>query len=266
MHKIISIANQKGGVGKTTTAMNVGVALRLAGKRVLLIDLDPQANLSTYLDFDNTADEGPTISHLMMTAVGQMKKPDNAKQYIRHNELNGIDFIPSDIDLANADFYLSGVISRETVLKRMLTDEITEDYDYVIIDCLPSLGVLLMNALVASNGVIIPVQAQKFAFDGLGMLNNIFGQVRDTLKPDLELIGVLPTMVDHTNASRRITEKLKESYREKLFDTVIHRATEAIESTDKHKSLCLYKNRLGEEYKSVAKEIMERTGQGNGTV
>lgn len=266
MQKIISVANQKGGVGKTTTAMNVGVALRLAGKRVLLIDLDPQANLSTYLDFDNTDDDCPTISHLMMTAIGQMKKLDNVKQYIRHNELNDIDFIPSDINLANADFYLSGVISRETVLKRMLTSEIIEDYDYIIIDCLPSLGVLLMNALVASNGVIIPVQAQKFAFDGLGMLNNIFGQIRDTLKPDLELTGVLPTMVDHTNASKRIVEKLKESYHEKLFDTVIHRATEAIESTDKHKSLCLYKNRLGEEYKAVAAEIMERTGQSDGTI
>ena len=260
MHKIISIANQKGGVGKTTTAMNVGVALRLAGKRVLLIDLDPQANLSTYLDFDND-DERPTISHLMMTAIGQMKKLDNVKQYIRHNALNDIDFIPSDINLANADFYLSGVISRETVLKRMLTNEIIEDYDYIIIDCLPSLGVLLMNALVASNGVIIPVQAQKFAFDGLVMLNNIFGQIKDTLKPDLELIGVLPTMVDHTNASKKIVEKLKESYNEKLFNTVIHRATEAIESTDKHKSLCLYKNRLGEEYKAVAMEVMERTGK-----
>lgn len=266
MHKVISIANQKGGVGKTTTAMNVGVALRLAGKRVLLIDLDPQANLSTYLDFDSTNDEYPTISHLMMTAIGQIKKLDNIKQYIRHNELNDIDFIPSDINLANADFYLSGVISRETVLRRMLTNELIEDYDYIIIDCLPSLGVLLMNALVASNGVVIPVQAQKFAFDGLGMLNNIFGQIKDTLKPDLELIGVLPTMVDHTNASRKIVDKLKESYNEKLFNTVIHRATEAIESTDKHKSLCLYKNRLGEEYKSVAAEIIERTEQENGTV
>jgi len=98
------------------------------------------------------------------------------------------------------------------------------------------------------------------------MLNNIFGQIKDTLKPDLELIGVLPTMVDHTNAIKRIVEKLKESYNEKLFDTVIHRATEAIESTDKHKSLCLYKNRLGEEYKAVAAEIMERTGQSDGTI
>ena len=262
MCRIISIANQKGGVGKTTTAMNVGVALRLTGKRVLLIDLDPQANLSTYLGFTN--DEGepiddlPTISHLMMVAIGQGKKLTDVKQYIRHNELNDIDYIPSDINLANADCYLAGALSRETVLKRMLTSELISDYDYIIIDCLPSLGVLLMNALVASNGIIIPVQAQKFAFDGLGMLNSIFDQVKATLKPELSLIGVLPTMVDHTNASKRVIEKLKEAYPDELFNTVIHRATEATESTNKHRSLCLYRNRLGEEYKAVVEEIIRR--------
>lgn len=262
MCKIISIANQKGGVGKTTTAMNVGVGLRLEGKRVLLIDLDPQANLSTYLGFTDDegdpVDELPTISHLMMAAIGQGKKLTDVKKYIRHNELNDIDYIPSDINLANADCYLAGALSRETVLKRMLSEELLSGYDFIIIDCLPSLGVLLMNALVASNGIIIPVQAQKFAFDGLGMLNSIFEQVRATLKPDLKLIGVLPTMVDHTNASKRVIEKLKETYTDKLFNAVIHRATEATESTNKHRSLCLYKNRLGEEYRAVSCEILHR--------
>lgn len=262
MCRIISIANQKGGVGKTTTAMNVGVALRLMGERVLLIDLDPQANLSTYLGFTN--DEGepiddiPTISHLMMVNIGQVKRLDNVKKYIRHNELNDIDYIPSDINLANADCYLAGALSRETVLKRMLSKELIGDYDYIIIDCLPSLGVLLMNALVASDGIIIPVQAQKFAFDGLGMLNSIFNQVKETLEPELRLIGVLPTMVDRTNASKRVIDKLREAYPDELFDSVIHRATEATESTNKHRSLCLYKNRLGDEYKAVAAEITQR--------
>lgn len=262
MCRIISIANQKGGVGKTTTAMNVGVALRLMGERVLLIDLDPQANLSTYLGFTN--DEGepiddiPTISHLMMVNIGQVKRLDNVKKYIRHNELNDIDYIPSDINLANADCYLAGALSRETVLKRMLSKELIGDYDYIIIDCLPSLGVLLMNALVASDGIIIPVQAQKFAFDGLGMLNSIFNQVKETLKPELRLIGVLPTMVDRTNASKRVIDKLREAYPDELFDSVIHRATEATESTNKHRSLCLYKNRLGDEYKAVATEVAQR--------
>lgn len=264
MCKIISIANQKGGVGKTTTAMNLGVALRLMGKRVLLIDLDPQANLSTYLGFTNdegeAIDEFPTISHLMMVNIGQGKKLDDVKRYIRHNELNDIDYIPSDINLANADCYLAGALSRETVLRRMLSEELIGDYDYIIIDCLPSLGVLLMNALVASDGIIIPVQAQKFAFDGLDMLNNVFTQVKTTLKPELSLIGVLPTMVDRTNASKRVIENLVEAYPKELFGSVIHRATEATESTNKHRSLCLYKNRLGDEYKAVAAEIFERVG------
>ena len=262
MCKIISIANQKGGVGKTTTAMNVGVALRLMGKRVLLIDLDPQANLSTYLGFTNDegdpVDDYPTISHLMMVNIGQGNKLDDIKKYIRHNELNDIDYIPSDINLANADCYLAGALSRETVLRRMLSKELIGAYDYIIIDCLPSLGVLLMNALVASDGIIIPVQAQKFAFDGLGMLNSIFDQVKATLKPELKLLGVLPTMVDRTNASKRVIDKLRESYPDELFETVIHRATEATESTNKHRSLCLYKNRLGDEYKALAAEIIER--------
>ena len=262
MCKIISIATQKGGVGKTTTAMNVGVALRLMGERVLLVDLDPQANLSTYLGFTN--DEGepiddiPTISHLMMVNIGQVKTLDNVKKYIRHNDINDIDYIPSDINLANADCYLAGALSRETVLRRMLSKELIGDYDYIIIDCLPSLGVLLMNALVASDGIIIPVQAQKFAFDGLGMLNSIFNQVKETLEPELRLIGVLPTMVDRTNASKRVIDKLRDAYPDELVDSVIHRATEATESTNKHRSLCLYKNRLGDEYKAVAAEITQR--------
>ena len=176
MCRIISIANQKGGVGKTTTAMNVGVALRLAGKRVLLIDLDPQTNLSTYLGFTNDegepTDDIPTISHLMMAAIGQGKKLTEVKQYIRHNDMNDIDYIPSDINLANADCYLAGALSRETVLKRMLTKELISDYDYIIIDCLPSLGVLLMNALVASDAVIIPVQCEFYALEGVAQLLN----------------------------------------------------------------------------------------------
>lgn len=256
MCKIISIANQKGGVGKTTTAMNLGVALQLQGKRVLLIDLDPQANLSTYLGYVNP-DELPTINSLMMSTIG-MGKNVNKLDSIRHSKINNIDFIPADINLANADFYLSSALSRETVLKRMLTDEFINKYDYIIIDCLPSLGILLMNALTASDGVIIPVQTQKFAYDGLGMLNNVIEQVQSTLKPELQIIGILPTIIENTNASKDVLEKLKDNYQDKLFNTVIHKATKATESTTSGKSLCLNKNRLGEEYKALAEEVCKR--------
>lgn len=262
MCKIISIANQKGGVGKTTTAMNLGVALELQGKHTLLIDFDPQASLSSYLGFINdngdNIDELPTINNLMMSAIGLERKSEDIMSYIRHSEVNNIDYIPSDLNLANADCYLSGVISRETVLKRMLIKELIGNYDYIIIDCLPSLGVLLMNALVASDGFIIPVQTQKFAFDGLVMLENVFGQIKNTVNNKLELIGVLATMYEtNTTASKIVLEKLKQRYPDKMFATYIHKATEAEKSTNKQKSLCLYNNRPGEEYKAVAKEVIE---------
>ena len=154
MCKIISIANQKGGVGKTTTAFNIATALALKNNKVLAIDFDPQADLSKYADFDNT-DGNPTMSDLLIGKVG-MSKAVEIKDCIRHNEVNNLDYIPCDINLANADLFLAGVLSRETILKRILNDDTVKQYDYVIIDCNPSLGVLLMNALTASSGVIIP--------------------------------------------------------------------------------------------------------------
>ncbi len=257
MCKIISIANQKGGVGKTTTTLNLGVALALQGKSVLLIDLDPQANLSKYAGFCN--DDMPTMSDMLMGQVG-MSNRVNIKDCIRYSDENGIDYIPSDINLANADLYLAGVLSRETLLKRILNNDTIKAYDYVIIDCNPSLGVLLMNALTASNGIIIPVQTQDFAFDGLTTLTNIIEQIQSTINSELEIIGVLATMIDNTNASKRVIEKLGEKYGEKLFATVIHRATQAVESTNKHKSLCLFsKSKLGDEYRALADEVADKS-------
>lgn len=159
----------------------------------------------------------------MMSAIGLERKSEYIMSYIRHSEVNNIDYIPSDLNLANADCYLSGVISRETVLKRMLTKELIGNYDYIIIDCLPSLGVLLMNALVASDGFIIPVQTQKFAFDGLVMLENVFGQIKNTVNNKLELIGVLATMYEtNTTASKIVLEKLKQRY---LISCLLHTFT-----------------------------------------
>ncbi len=256
MCKIVSIANQKGGVGKTTTTLNLGVALAMQDKSVLLIDLDPQANLSKYAGFQN--DDMPTISNMIMGQVGMGMRID-IRNCIRTSETNNIDYIPSDINLANADLYLAGVLSRETLLKRILNNDTIKAYDYVIIDCNPSLGILLMNALTASNGIIIPVQTQDFAFDGLTTLTNIIEQIRSTINSEIEIIGVLATMVDNTNASKRVVEKLNEVYGNKLFSTIIHRATQAVESTNKHKSLCLFnKSKLGEEYKALADELVRK--------
>lgn len=259
MCKIISVANQKGGVGKTTTAFNISAALALKNSRVLAIDFEPQADLSKYADFDNT-DGNPTMSDLLIGKVG-MSKTVKIKDCIRHSEINNLDYIPCDINLANADLFLAGVLSRETILKRILNDDIIKQYDYVIIDCNPSLGVLLMNALTASSGVIIPVQVQDFAFGGLKTLTGVIAQIQETINPDLKILGVLPTMVDRTNASKRVVEQLESIYNEALFSTHIHRATQAVESTKQHKALCLIKgSKLGEEYIACADELSKRIG------
>ena len=220
-------------------------------KKVLLIDLDPQANLSGYLGFES--DELPTMSHLMMSLVTGASV--EIKSCIRSSVSNKVDYIPADINLANADFYLSQAIARETVLKRITADESIQKYDYVLIDCLPSLGILLMNALTAAEGIIIPVQTQKFALDGLTMLTNIYEQIRSTINPKLELIGVLATMVDNTNMSKSVAEQLSERYGEKMLKTAIHKSVEAANSSERMQSLCLTKTKLGDEYKALAEEI-----------
>lgn len=255
--KIVAIANQKGGVGKTTTTVNLGSALRLMGKNVLLVDLDPQANMSNYLGFEN--DGKPTVSDLMMSfVVGQEV---NTAESVRHNEDNDIDFVPADINLANADYYLLQAVAREKVLKRILSNECFRGYDYIIIDCLPSLGVLLTNALTAADNLIIPVQAQKFALDGLTMLMNIYEQIKDAVNDKLELLGVLATMVDNTNMSKSVVEKLSERYGDKLFLTKISKSVEAANSSERMKALTFGKSKLGEEYKQLGAEVAERCGK-----
>ncbi len=257
MCKIISIANQKGGVGKTTTTLNLGTALALNGHRVLLIDLDPQANLSSYLGFEG--DGNPTISHMMLSIANNAKVlKEDFDSCVRISEQNKISYIPSDINLANAESYLMNALSRETVLKRILTEENTAEFDYILIDCLPSLGILLINALTTSNNVIIPVQTQKFAFEGLASLTNICDQVRDTINKDLKYCGVLATMFDNTKMSKATSESLNKEYNNLMFDTVIHKSVEAANSTERNKSLCLNKTKLGEEYKQLAEEVMRR--------
>lgn len=248
MSKIISIANQKGGVGKTTTTLNLGTALALKGFKVLLIDLDPQANLSSYLGFEG--DENPTISHMMLSIAKGMKvSKEDFESCIRVSEANRISYIPSDINLANAESYLINALSRETVMKRILTNENLTDYDYVLIDCLPSLGILLVNALTASNNVIIPVQTQKFAYEGLG---------RETINKNLEVSGIIATMAENTKMSRNTLEMLDTNYKDLLYKTAIHKSVEAANSSERNRSLCLNKSKLGEEYKALAEEIMMR--------
>lgn len=257
--KIVSIANQKGGVGKTTTTMNLGAALEQLGKHVLMVDLDAQANLTSYLSGSETP-EIPTIGHLMYAAAsGQTIDADSFRSAVRHNDQNHLDYIPADLSLSKAEYCLAGAMARETVLRRILKPEYLERYDYVLIDCLPSLGILLSNALAASDSFLVPVQTQKFAVDGLAMLMQVYEQVRDTLNPQLTLCGILPTMTDNTNMTRTTMEKLSDQYSQALFHTCIHKSVEAANSAQSGKSLCSYRNRLGDDYKAFAEEFLERT-------
>ena len=255
MGNIIAICNQKGGVAKTTTAFNLGAALALnKGKKVLLIDADPQANLSEYLRFGG--DSLPTLSHLVVdVAQNTLISPEKVDRCIRHHKLHDLYYVPADINLANAETIMATALSRETILKRILMPEIVRDFDYVLIDCLPSLGILLINALTAADGMIIPVQTQKFSLDGLHALYSLYLQIRSTINPALHLTGILATMADHTVVTRTALQTLSADYGEILFQTIIHKSVDAAKSSESGIALCTYRNRLGEEYMALADEL-----------
>lgn len=254
MQKIITIANQKGGVGKTTTAMNLAAALVKKGKSTLLLDFDPQANLSKFLGYEE--DDAPTISQLMEGAAN-MRPFDTVSAIRLHSE--GMHYIPADIGLANADIYLVMTMCREQILRRILCTPVLAGFEYILIDCNPSLGLLLTNALVASTDVIIPVQAQMFSLNGMNALTKVIEMVRSTINPGLSINGILPTMVDKTNMSRAVVEALQVGYNEYLYKTTISRRVEAANATALSKSsVSIQGSQIGSEYLQLANEVIER--------
>lgn len=255
---IISVSNQKGGVSKTGVSFNLGSALALKhSKKVLLIDLDPQANLSEYLKYE--PDGKPTLTQLVMTAcTGGRLTPDFVGSAIRHNDTAGVDYIPSDINLANSETLMQTALSRETILRRILSEDNISGYDFVIIDCLPSLGTLLINALTAANRLLIPVQTQKFSLDGLQALNALYEQIRTAINPNITMLGVLPTMVDRTSVSRKALAELHEKYGDVLFNTQISKSVEAAKSSKSGTPLCMTGHKLGQEYDELAQEVLSR--------
>lgn len=249
---IIAVANQKGGVGKTTTVVNLGAALARKGKSVLCIDFDPQANLTNYVAGCEPREN--SIASVMRAAV--LFQPADIRETIYHSERFGFDFIPSDLRLSEADIYLATAMSRETVLRRVL-EPVRQAYDYILIDCNPSLGLLLTNVLVASNQVIIPVQTQYFATQGLSALESVIRNVRMTLNPGLEIAGVLFTFRDRTSVSEAVTESLREQYAGAVFQTEISRRQEAINSTMMGKPAT---GDVGREYAALADELTAMEG------
>lgn len=257
MSKIIAITNQKGGVGKTTTTLNLGSALVNFEKKVLLIDLDPQANLTTSLGFD--PDElNYTITGLINNKLESFKYKVEPKYILQTNE--GTDLLASDIELSGIESKMDRVLKREGILCALIQD-IYVNYDYILIDCPPSLGLLTINALVASDGVIIPVQTQYFAMKGMEKLIEVISEIKSLINDRLNIMGILFTMFNKsTNLSKQVIQTIKDEYSDsiKIFESIIHSATKAAESPIFGQSIFkYYKNsEVAKDYEVLAKEVL----------
>lgn len=256
--EVIAIANQKGGVGKTTTTFNLGVALAHAGKRVLLVDSDPQGDLTTYMGIHDPDNIPVTLSTLMERSI---KDEDiNSKEAIlKHDE--GIDLIPSNLELSSMEVSLVNAMSREFTLRNCLSD-IKDKYDYVLIDCMPSLGMITINALACAEKVIIPVQSEFLAAKGMSHLMNTVLKVRKQINPNLKVGGILLTMVDgRTNLSKDIANELRSTYGTvfKLYDNQIPRGVKAAESSRMGESVLSYdsSSKVAQSYIDFAKEVLD---------
>ena len=243
----ISIANQKGGVGKSTTAINLSAALALKGKRVLLVDMDPQGATTVGLGLRNA---NPTIYNVILDEA-------EIEDVIIPTQIEGLELIPSNIALSGAEIELSSQIGREYILRNKLA-KIKDKYNYVIIDTPPSLGILTMNSLVASDEVIIPIQAEYYALEGIGLLLKAIKLVRERLGIPLEIRGFLITMFDkRTNLSKEVKEEVRRIFGEKVFRTMIPRNVKLAEAPSHGKPIFLYApdSRGAKAYMKLAEEV-----------
>ena len=247
---VLAIANQKGGVGKTTTSVNLSACLAYIGKKVLLVDIDPQGNATSGAGIDK-ADVEQCIYDVLVDDV-------EASEVIRETKVEKLYIIPATIQLAGAEIELVPTISREVRLKRAL-EEVKEDYDYIIIDCPPSLGLLTLNALTAADAVVIPVQCEYYALEGLSQLLSTIRLVQKHLNHELRIEGVLLTMLDaRTNLGIQVIEEVKKYFQDKVYRTIIPRNVRLSEAPSHGEPIIIYdpKSRGAEVYLELAKEVV----------
>ena len=253
MGKVIAIANQKGGVGKTTTAINLAASLAVLEKKVLIIDADPQANTTSGLNFSPDSDQKRPLYEVL---IGEIEITDSLIQ----TEIADLHMIPSHINLVGAEFELAKMPERESFLRNALA-KVKDRYDYVIIDCSPSLGLITINCLTAADSVIIPVQPEFFALEGLGKLHQTIRLVQERPNPDLTIEGVLVTMFDgRPKVHNQVLGELREHFGDMVFDTIIQRNIRLSEAPSHGKPIILYDVICNgtANYLNLAKEILEK--------
>ena len=254
MARIIGIANQKGGVGKTTSAINIAASLAVFEYRTLLIDADPQANSTTGVGFD--------LQNITTSLYDGMINGTPLSDIILKTEIPHLDIVPAHIDLVGAEIELVNLPNRENVLKELI-GAIYDQYDFIIIDCLPSLGLITVNALVAADSVIVPVQCEFFALEGLGKLLNTVKIVQSRLNPNLQIEGILMTMYDgRLRLSNQVVSEVRKHFDEMVFSTIIHRNSRLSEAPSVGKPVILYDadSKGTVNYLNLAKEILQKNG------